>query len=70
MAGPALPSSALGAKLVRFDHVFGAHHSGLARRSLRDKPSELSDLSRQLFGFEERRERVVETRKEQQCKFC
>lgn len=57
MAGPALPSARLGGKSERFDHVFGAHRSGLARRSLCDKPSEFSDLSRQLLGFEEAGER-------------
>lgn len=46
---------------MRFDLVFRAHHSDLARRSLRDKPSEFSDLSRQLLGLEERRERGAET---------
>lgn len=70
MAEPALPSSLLGGKLVCFDHVFWAHHSGLACCSLCDKPSEYSDLSRQLRGLEERQERVMEMRKEQQCKFC
>lgn len=47
-----------------FDHVFWAHHSGLARRALRDNPSERSDLSRQLRGLrgetgERERERVM-----------
>lgn len=70
MAGSALPSSSPGGKLVRFDHVVRAHRSGLACCSLCDKPSEFSDLSRQLLGFEERQERVMEMRREQQCKFC
>lgn len=69
-AGPALPSSLLCGKLVSFDHVFCVHHSGLARCSLCDKPSDHSDLSRQLHALEERQERVMETRREQQCKFC
>lgn len=70
MAGSALPSSLLGGKLLRFDHVFWAHHSSLACCLLCDKPSEHSDLSRQLRGLEERQESVMETRGEQQCKFC
>lgn len=70
MAGPALPSSLLGGRLVRFDHVFWAHHSGLACCLLCDKPSEYSDLSWQLHGLEERQERAMETRRAHQCKFC
>lgn len=74
MAGAALPSPRwLGGKSVGFDHVFGAHHSGLARRSLRDKPSEFlrsKPAAPRVGGEAGEKERVWEMKREQPCKFC